>query len=105
MIADWATSWHCRSRAHCRTCRADAAWREALGAPGECPEGVTLDALPAVAAGETSLSTARRAICQPCGWACGLDKRSACYVACFLRTARSQCPEGHWQPEPERIAR
>lgn len=34
-------SSHCRSRAHCATCRSDEAWRALLGAPSECPHGVT----------------------------------------------------------------
>ena len=33
-------SAHCTSRAHCATCRADAAWRKAVGAPDECPHPV-----------------------------------------------------------------
>lgn len=34
-------SRHCLSRAHCRTCRTDAAWRAKVGAPDVCPHGVT----------------------------------------------------------------
>jgi hypothetical protein len=33
-------SFTCRSRAHCRTCRSDPAWRSAVGAPDECPHGI-----------------------------------------------------------------
>lgn len=35
----------CRSRAHCPTCRTDPAWRARVGAPDECPHGVTADRL------------------------------------------------------------
>ena len=36
----FSDSAHCRSRAHCRACRSDPAWRTAVGAPEECPHGV-----------------------------------------------------------------
>jgi len=36
----FANSAHCHSRAHCRACRSDTAWRTAVGAPDECPHGI-----------------------------------------------------------------
>ena len=36
----FADSGHCRSRAHCRACRSDPAWRASVGAPDECPHGI-----------------------------------------------------------------
>jgi hypothetical protein len=40
----WTDSIHCRSRAHCRACRTDPAWRAQAGAPDECPIGLPIDA-------------------------------------------------------------
>jgi len=40
MVIAFADSAHCHSRAHCRACRSDPAWRAAVGAPDECPHGV-----------------------------------------------------------------
>jgi hypothetical protein len=37
VIKDFTASKHCTSRAHCATCRADAAWRASVGAPEVCP--------------------------------------------------------------------
>jgi len=37
----FTSSIHCTSRAHCRTCKTDPEWRKAVGAPDECPHGVT----------------------------------------------------------------
>lgn len=38
---NFTDSQHCQSRAHCFTCRRDAAWRKSVGAPEQCPIGVT----------------------------------------------------------------
>jgi hypothetical protein len=37
VIANFTATKHCTSRAHCATCRADAAWRAKVGAPEVCP--------------------------------------------------------------------
>ena len=53
MIINFTSSHHCIDklgkphRIHCRACRGDQKWRELVGAPLECPHGVTLDDLPA----------------------------------------------------------
>ena len=36
----FATSSHCKSRAHCSVCRTDALWRVRVGAPSLCPHGM-----------------------------------------------------------------
>jgi hypothetical protein len=36
----FSNSVHCHSRAHCRACRSDPAWRASVGAPDECPHGI-----------------------------------------------------------------
>lgn len=38
---NFTDSVHCQSRAHCRACLNDAAWRAKVGAPDVCPYGVT----------------------------------------------------------------
>jgi hypothetical protein len=40
----WTSTIHCRSRAHCRACRTDPAWRAQAGAPDVCPIGLPIDA-------------------------------------------------------------
>jgi len=45
LSSDFLQSDHCVSRMACRTCRAVPAWRKAVGAPDECPYGVTLQSL------------------------------------------------------------
>lgn len=40
----WTSTIHCRSRAHCRTCRTDPAWRAQAGAPDACPIGLEIGA-------------------------------------------------------------
>ena len=36
---DFAQTIHCKSRLHCHACRTNESWRNALGAPGQCPYG------------------------------------------------------------------
>jgi len=47
-LKNFLESPECRSRAHCRACLSDPAWRASVGAPadGKCPHGVTLSLLP-----------------------------------------------------------
>ena len=46
-MSTWNKYCYCRSRAYCPTCRTDAAWRAAIGAPDVCPHGFTPETLPA----------------------------------------------------------
>lgn len=43
-IRGFTESAHCKSRVHCKTCRSDGKWREAVGAPDKCPHGVVTGA-------------------------------------------------------------
>ncbi len=38
-VTAFADTFACQSRAHCATCRVDAAWRTNVGAPDVCPHG------------------------------------------------------------------
>ena len=59
---NFVESVHCKSRAHCTTCRADAGWRAKLGAPETCPHGVI-----------TGLGDVVAAVATPIARALGLD--------------------------------
>ena len=37
MVENFTTTIHCKSKAHCTTCRSSAEWRKAVGAPDICP--------------------------------------------------------------------
>ena len=62
-------SSHCRSRIHCGSCRTDPAWRSRVGAPEECPHGLTRETLPLRGLGDVVEKLAHpvaRAIHWPC---------------------------------------
>jgi len=67
----------CSSRAHCRACRNDPRWRATVGAPKQCPVGVTADHLrpvTLVAQNRSRCPQAHRAGCgQP--WTCLITDR------------------------------
>jgi len=61
----------CHTRAHCRTCRTDADWREAVTGVREfdCPHGITRLTMPVRGLGdviENITSTARIKPCRRC---------------------------------------
>jgi len=103
----WIESPACKGRKQCRGCRCDERFQAKLpeyfvmpdGWP-DCPFGITAETVPDPPDAPV-YPARRREICQRCGWACGLDQRSGCYVRRFLATARSTCPEGHWRAEPD----
>ena len=105
------TSIHCRSRAHCRACRSDPAWRarvaarHGLAADFACPFGQDGDAgAPAV---DGSLAAARHLMGRVAHGAASLakttlgrDRSSAALVEARLAVCR-HCPGGHAVLRPD----
>jgi len=59
----------CHTRAHCRTCRTDANWRERVTGVRDfdCPHGVTADNLPSRGLGDTIAKLTSSVGIKPCG--------------------------------------
>lgn len=120
-LSNFASSGHCKSLAHCRTCRSSSEWRELVGAPEDCPHGVSLPSLPdrvtsasfagsmvgwakggfQVTAEETLAE--RLAICAACPewdqagfFGTGRCQKCGCSTSAKLRMATSTCPLGKW---------
>jgi hypothetical protein len=93
----FSLSWHCRSRVHCAACRRNPAWRGQVGAPEECPDGVTDDLS---GAGQAD----RLTICRACQQACVVRELLAAARTCGQRAAirrmvsrpGARCPAGRW---------
>lgn len=66
----------CETRAHCRTCRTDADWRERVVGVRDfdCPHGVTERNLPSRGLGDTIAKVTSAVGIKPCG---GCKKRQA----------------------------
>lgn len=62
-------SAHCHTRAHCRTCRTDADWRENVTGVRDfdCPHGVTESNLPSRGVGDTIAKATKAIGIKPCG--------------------------------------
>ena len=59
----------CHTRAHCRTCRTDADWRERVTGVREfaCPHGFTADKLPSRGLGDSIAKLTDKLGIKPCG--------------------------------------
>lgn len=59
----------CHTRAHCRTCRSDADWRERVTGVRDfdCPHGVTEGNLPSRGLGDTIAKVTSAVGIKPCG--------------------------------------
>jgi len=58
-MSDFTDSTHCTSRRHCKACRGNPLWRIKLGAPEDCPHGITSETLPKRGLGDIVESLAK----------------------------------------------
>ena len=95
-MKNFATTQHCRLRVHCPACRTDTAWRDSVGAPDDCPHGVTVDDLPPVV-DLAAVVTERLAVCADCDdESCGVKHQSNCRRRAVLCRENFHCPEGRF---------
>jgi len=95
-MKDFATSQHCRVRVHCPACRTDQPWRESVGAPDECPHGMTVDDLPPVV-DLGAVVVERLAVCKACGdESCSITHQTDCRRRAVLGRENFHCPEGRF---------
>jgi len=88
-------SFDCLSHGHCRTCRSDPAWRAQVGAPAECPHGVTADNVPVrVLAVPPERLLERLAACAACTVECMMHHLKDCRRRATLNRPDFQCPSG-----------
>lgn len=108
----------CRTRRHCRACRASPVQRHRLGLPDVCPHGITAKTLPrapvdwfAAAVNEAQRAAGgrvsdevydrRQTICGLCHeHDCPAMRMRACRHGRWLRTPQSSCPATppRWRP-------
>lgn len=107
-------SYDCRSRVHCPTCRSDPDWRRRVGAPQECPYGVTAATQPrshaATQGTQSAIGQRRQALCVGCdhgrGGICTLEfpqvkgckdvKRYRTGWVLWLVEPSNKCPKKLW---------
>lgn len=83
---------HCATHVHCRTCRTDPDWRRQVGAPDDCPHGVTLDDMPEPAYAVLSLASEREPSCKACVDACMIHHLASCRRRATLNRPNFICP-------------
>jgi len=66
-----------------------------VGAPDDCPHGVTLDALPPIA-DPNALAHARQTVCKTCETDCPIKRDTKCHRKELLNREQFHCPDGRF---------
>lgn len=93
IIKDFASSPECEYRGLCGVCRGDAGWRDRIGAPTDCPHGVTLADLPPPV-DPNALSKTRQKQCDACPLDCTIKTNTPCHRRRLLNREQFHCPDG-----------